>query len=105
MAGQALRVLIVEDVEDDVLLLMRALRQGGYDPQPTRVENADEMRAALDDCGAFDLIISDYTLPRFSGTAALDLFKGSGCDLPFIIVSGTLGEETAVSLLKAGGRA
>jgi diguanylate cyclase (GGDEF)-like protein/PAS domain S-box-containing protein len=102
VAGQALRVLIVEDVEDDVLLLMRALRQGGYDPQPTRVENADEMRAALDDCGAFDLIISDYTLPRFSGTAALDLFKGSGCDLPFIIVSGTLGEETAVSLLKAG---
>jgi diguanylate cyclase (GGDEF)-like protein/PAS domain S-box-containing protein len=97
-----LRVLVVEDVEDDALLLMRELRRGGYDPAATRVESEADMRAALDDCGAFDLIISDYTLPTFSGTAALELFKDSGCDLPFIIVSGTLGEETAVGLLKAG---
>nr|WP_307727217.1 EAL domain-containing protein [Telluria mixta] len=94
--------MIVEDVEDDVLLLMRELRRGGYDPVPTRVDTETATRTALGDCDAFDLVISDYTLPRFSGTAALEIFKASGCDLPFIIVSGTLGEETAVSLLKAG---
>lgn len=102
MAGLRLRVLIVEDVEDDALLLMHELRRGGYDPVVTRVETEAAMRTALGDCDAFELIISDYTLPRFSGTAALELFKDSGCDLPFVIVSGTLGEETAVSLLKAG---
>jgi diguanylate cyclase (GGDEF)-like protein/PAS domain S-box-containing protein len=97
-----LRALNVEDVEDDALLLARALRRGGYDPVLTRVETEEALRAALDDCPAFDLVISDYTLPRFSGTAALEVFKNSGCDLPFIIVSGTLGEETAVNLLKSG---
>ncbi|AYH43885.1 EAL domain-containing protein [Azoarcus sp. DN11] len=102
MAGQPLKVLIVEDVEDDALLIVRELRRGGYDPLPTRVETAPAMQAALGGGGTFDLVISDYTLPHFSGPSALELFNRCGCDLPFIMVSGTIGEETAVRLLKAG---
>lgn len=102
MAGLRLKVLIVEDVEDDALLIARELRRGGYDPVLTRVETEPAMRAALDECSTVDIIISDYTLPQFSGPAALEVFTRCRCDLPFIIVSGTIGEETAVSLLKAG---
>jgi signal transduction histidine kinase/CheY-like chemotaxis protein len=96
-----LRVLIVEDSEDDAELLLRKLRQGGYEPLHTRVETAEDMGAALS-LGPWDLIISDYRLPRFSGLQALALLRGTGLDVPFLIVSGNIGEDTAVETMKAG---
>lgn len=98
--GAPLRVLMVEDSEDDAALLVRELRRGGYDVEFERVDTAPAMRAALD--RAWDLIVSDYTLPHFNGLAALDLWKTAGLDMPFLIVSGSIGEETAVAAMKAG---
>jgi PAS domain S-box-containing protein len=96
-----LHILIVEDSDDDVLLLLRELGKAGYDVISRRVETAEQMRAALGE-GIWDLVISDYVLPRFSGTGALQVMKESGLDLPFIIVSGNIGEEIAVKAMKAG---
>jgi hypothetical protein len=96
-----LRVLVVEDSEDDALLLMRQLRLGGYEPESSRVESAEEMAAALER-QAWDLVIVDYAMPRFGALAALDLLKEKGLDVPRIVVSGTIGEETAVETMKRG---
>jgi two-component system, cell cycle sensor histidine kinase and response regulator CckA len=96
-----LRVLIVEDSEDDLLLLLRELRRGGYELDYVRVETAVEMQAALDR-QTWDIVIADYTLPRFSAPAALELLQSQQRDLPFIIVSGTIGEEAAVAAMRAG---
>lgn len=98
--GAPLRVLIVEDSEDDAALLVRELRRGGYDVEFERVDTAPAMRASLS--RSWDLIVSDYTLPHFNGLAALDLWKNAGLDIPFLIVSGSIGEETAVAAMKAG---
>ena len=97
----SLRVLLVEDSEDDALLLERELRRSDYDPRVKRVETPEAMKAALDR-EPWDLVIADYVLPRFSGPAALALLKESGLDLPFIVVSGTIGEDIAVATMKAG---
>jgi light-regulated signal transduction histidine kinase (bacteriophytochrome) len=94
-------VLIVEDSEDDALLLLRELRRGGYEPVCERVETHEAMKAALEN-GRWDIVISDYVLPGFSGLAALNILKESGQDLPFIIVSGNIGEDIAVAAMKAG---
>ena len=99
--GVPLRVLIVEDSEDDALLLLRELRRGGYAPVHERVETPEAMRAALDD-GAWDLIISDYRLPRFDAPAALALAQEAGSRAPVVVVSGRVGEEEAVGAMKAG---
>src|ERR687893_2432226 len=100
--GTPLRVLLVEDSENDALLLVRQLRRGGYDPHFRRVDTAGEMGAALEE-QAWDLVISDHSMPAFSSMAALDLLRGKGfVDLPFIIVSGRIGEDAAVSAMKAG---
>ncbi|HUE98808.1 MAG TPA: PAS domain S-box protein, partial [Anaerolineales bacterium] len=96
-----LRVLIVEDSEDDALLLIRELRRGGYDVEFERVETSRAMQSALMQ-KKWDLILSDYSLPEFDAPKALELLKASGLDLPFILVSGTIGEESAVTALKAG---
>lgn len=96
-----LRVLLVEDSEDDALLLMRELRRSGYDPELERVETPESMEQALTS-GSWDVIISDYVLPRFSGIAALMTLKKTGLDVPFIILSGKIGEEVAVDVMKAG---
>ncbi|MEA5463736.1 hybrid sensor histidine kinase/response regulator [Leptothoe sp. PORK10 BA2] len=96
-----LRVLVVEDVEDDLLLTLRALRRGGYTLDYLRVETPEEMQSALDHQD-WHLVIADYTLPKFSAIAALKLLQAHQQDLPFIIVSGTIGEETAVAAMKAG---
>lgn len=96
-----LRILLVEDSEDDARLLLREIRRGEYEIEFERVETADAMRAALAR-QQWDLVISDFSLPVFSAPHALDVLKKSGIDLPFIIVSGTIGEESAVNALKAG---
>lgn len=98
--GRALRLLLIEDSDDDELLVLRELRRTGYDVSHRRVQSADEMRAALAE--PWDLVISDYSLPQFSAPAALAVLKTSGLDIPFIICSGTIGEETAVESLHAG---
>jgi len=99
--AKPLRVLIVEDLEDDALLVIRELERGGYDTTFERVETAEAMTAALEK-QVWDIIIADYSLPHFSAPEALELFHQSGLDLPFIVISGTIGEETAVATMKAG---
>ena len=99
--GQPLRVLIIEDSEEDAQLVLRELRRGGYDVEFERVETSASLQSALTQ-RTWDLILSDYTLPKFSAPQALETLKASGLDIPFIIISGTIGEEIAVSALKAG---
>jgi two-component system sensor kinase FixL len=101
--GQKLRVLIVEDNERDAALLVRELKQGGYDLSFERVDTPEAMGAALDG-QSWDLVISDYSMPRFSGPRALDLVRKTQLDLPFIIVSGTVSEKIAVESMRAGAR-
>jgi len=96
-----LRALVVEDSEDDARLLIRHLVRGGYDPLVSRVETPEEMRRLLQD-EVWDLIVADYSLPRFSAVHALDILREQDLDIPFIILSGTIGEETAVAAMKAG---
>ena len=96
-----LRVLVIEDSKTDYEILVRKLRKGGYDPVSVRVQTADDMRAALAE-KTWDVIISDFSMPQFDAFEALEIFKQSGLDLPFIVVSGTIGEETAVKAMKAG---
>ncbi len=98
-----LKILIVEDAEDDCLLLLRELQRAGYDTFHERVDTPEGMRAALS-AREWDLVISDYILPKFSGHDALAIFKESGLDLPFIIVSGNIGEDIAVEAMKAGAQ-
>ena len=99
--GQKLRVLIVEDSERDAALLVRELKRGGYDLVFERVETPETMAAAVEK-QTWDLVVSDYSMPRFSATAALELVRKAGLDLPFIIVSGTVGEDVAVEAMRAG---
>jgi DNA-binding NtrC family response regulator len=99
--NKQLKVMLVEDSEDDALLVLRELRKGGYDPVSERIETPEAMKVALQK-QKWDIIISDYFMPGFSGPAALRLLKESGFDLPFIIVSGKIGEDTAVEVMKAG---
>ncbi|MBJ6750017.1 SpoIIE family protein phosphatase [Geomonas anaerohicana] len=99
--GKPLRVLIVEDSEDDALLLIFELRRGNYAPVSRRVETADSMRKALEE-EDWDLVVSDYVLPGFTGLEALQVLRDSGLDIPFIIVSGKIGEDTAVGAMKEG---
>jgi len=96
-----LRVLIIEDYEEDALLLQRHLSRAGYDLHARRVQTEAELLAALHE-EAFDLVIADYTLPSFGARDALKLIQDSGADLPFIIVSGTIDEVSAVSAMRAG---
>jgi signal transduction histidine kinase len=99
--GQKLRVLIVEDNERDAALLIRELKRGGYDLAFERVETPEAMAAAIEQ-QVWDLVISDYAMPRFGAPAALAMVRKAGLDLPFIIVSGTVGEDVAVEAMRAG---
>jgi signal transduction histidine kinase len=97
-----LRVLIAEDSEDDALLLERALRAVGFAVTSQRVDTADAMRAALAR-ETWDIVLSDYSMPQFTALDALDIVHASSQpDVPFVIVSGSIGEESAVASLKAG---
>ena len=99
--GKPLRVLMVEDSEDDALLVLRELRAAGYDLTHERVDTAAALEAALDR-HPWDLVIGDYSMPHFSGTAALGMLRQRGLDVPYICVSGTITEELAVAAMKAG---
>jgi two-component system sensor histidine kinase UhpB len=96
-----LQVLFVEDSQNDAELLQLELERAGYETNWRRVETADAMTAALEE-QRWDLIIADYVMPRFGGLEALALVKRKGLDLPFIIVSGHITEDTAVAAMKAG---
>ncbi len=99
--AKRLRVLMIEDSEDDALLVLRELTRGGYAVVSERVETAETMAAAR--IGRdWDLVIADYNLPHFSAPEALELIRRSDPDLPFIVVSGTVGEETAVETMRQG---
>ncbi len=99
--GTPLRVLLVEDSDDDARLLVRQLGSAGYDVTHRRVDTPDAMQEALER-NNWDIVISDYSMPQFSGTAALTLLQEYGLDLPFIFVSGTIGEDVAVAAMRAG---
>lgn len=99
--SKTVRLLLVEDNDLDAAHLTMALRRGGFDPQITRVETREEMADALL-AEEWEIVVSDYNLPRFSAPEALDTLRASGKDLPFIVVSGAVGEETAVELMRAG---
>lgn len=96
-----LRILIIEDSEPDAALLLYELEKGGYTTQFERVETAEAMNAALAKQD-WDIVISDYAMPHFNGLKALELIKDKGIDIPFIIVSGSIGENIAVASMKAG---
>ncbi|OEF95623.1 bifunctional diguanylate cyclase/phosphohydrolase [Desulfuribacillus alkaliarsenatis] len=99
--ANALRVLYIEDLEDDAILVTRALKKAGIDLIYTRIQTEEDMIEQL--TGAFwDLIICDYAMPDFDAMSALQTLQELGYDLPFIVVSGTIGEEQAVALMKAG---
>ena len=101
-----INVLLVEDNADDAALLDRHLRRSGFVPEINRVETADEMVAALDaaDSTRPCIVLADYNLPTFSGPAALQLLKARNLDIPFIMLSGAISEETAVVSMRAGAQ-
>jgi two-component system, OmpR family, sensor histidine kinase VicK len=99
--SKSLRVLVVDDSEDDAILLIRELRRGGHEVNFQRIDTPEAMSSALAN-DPWDLVISDYTMPSFSGLEALELLQTTAIDIPFIMVSGSIGEETAVNVMKAG---
>jgi len=101
--GGPLRVLLVEDSPDDAELVLRELRRGGFQPTWERVEDPAGMVAALERA-SWDVVIADHQLPRFSAPAALELLKQRDLDVPFLVVSGSIGEEEAVAAMRAGAR-
>ena len=96
-----LRVLLTEDSEDDAALLLRHLQRDGYQVTSQRVDTSKAMSEALAS-KAWDIVIADYAMPQFSGMAALGLVQRKYPDLPFIMVSGSAGEEIAVEVMRAG---
>jgi signal transduction histidine kinase len=99
--GRPLRALLIDDSEEEAQLILAALRAGGFDVHHQRVETAEEMRLALQSA-AWDVALSDYSMQRFNALDALDILKERHLDLPFIIVSGTVGEEPAVEAMRLG---
>lgn len=99
--NKPVRILIVEDSEDDAKLALRVLARGGFDPTYRRVQTAAELEAALAQ-EHWDALLSDFRMPGFTGMDALRIFRSTGLDIPFILISGTLGEESAVNAMKAG---
>lgn len=95
-----LRILLIEDSEDDALLLIRELKKSGYEPFYERVDTEKDLISSLEK--SWNIVISDYSMPSFSGMSALKILKEREIDIPFIIVSGVIGEDTAVDAIKAG---
>lgn len=101
--GKRLRALLVEDSTEDAALLRRELVRAGFDLETEQVATAAEFSAALD-ARTWDVVLSDFAMPGFGGKAALEILQSRVLDVPFIIVSGTLGEEVAVEVIKAGAQ-
>ena len=101
--GIPLNSLIIDDSIDDVSLVVRHLERGGYALSYRRVDSAPALIAALEE-RQWDIVFGDYTIPGFSGTAALSLIRERGFDMPFIFISGTIGEDIAVSMMHAGAQ-
>jgi signal transduction histidine kinase len=100
MAPRALRVLLVEDSEDDAQMIVRELKRGGFAPTWQRVDDAAGLDAALHE--PWDVILSDYSIPGFGAMQAFALLRARGLDVPFVLVTGTVGEEAAVEAMRAG---
>src|SRR5947199_885906 len=101
--SKPIHILIVEDSEDDAELLLHELRRGGYEPVHRRVDTRAAMLEALEQ-REWDIITADHSMPQFSSAMALKIVQEQGLDVPFIIVSGTIGEEAAVAAMKAGAQ-
>jgi PAS domain S-box-containing protein len=99
--SKAVKILIVEDSDDDAKLVVRTLRRGGFTPEYRRVDDIEALSGALRG-ERWDAVLSDFRMPNFNGVEALRAFLGMGLDIPFIFVSGTIGEEIAVDAMKAG---
>ncbi|MBS2025141.1 MAG: response regulator [Deltaproteobacteria bacterium] len=99
--AEPLNVLVIEDTADDAELLVRQLRRAGFDVKFQRVESATQLAAALSS-GPFDVVISDYVLPGFSCAEAIRMVRKADPEVPFLVLSGTQGEETAVEVMRAG---
>jgi diguanylate cyclase (GGDEF)-like protein len=97
----SLRLLIIEDNPDDEALVLLAIRKGGFNVEHVRVDNRDDLLTALKNRD-WDIVLSDYQMPEFNGLAALKIVKQYNKDLPFIVVSGTIGEEVAVEAMRSG---
>ena len=96
-----IKILMVEDSKDDPILIIRNIKKNGLNPVHERVETSEEMKAALDS-KEWDIVLSDYKLPQFNGLDALKLFRRKNLEIPFIIISGTIGEELAVETMRKG---
>ncbi|MGP8003812.1 MAG: diguanylate cyclase [Smithella sp.] len=103
MKGKSLSVLMVEDSENDALLLIREIKKGGYNAVYERVDTAAAMKKALKE-KKWDIILCDYTVPGFNAPLAIDLLKETNIDIPLIVVSGTIGEETAIECMRLGAK-
>ncbi|HYM82402.1 MAG TPA: response regulator [Candidatus Limnocylindria bacterium] len=99
--AEPLRVLMVEDSEDDATLMLHHLRRGGFDPDLQRVDTPEAMQASLE-ASTPDVILADYSLLKFNAPQALSVLKKTGLDVPLLIVSGSIGEDIAVSCMQAG---
>jgi len=99
--SKPINVLIVDDSEDDAFLLVRELKRGGFNPTHKQVDTGETMIEALDK-QTWDIILCDYSMPGFSAFSALNIYKEKEFDIPFIIVSGTIADETAVDAMKSG---
>ena len=99
--NKLIRALLVEHSDDDAQLLVREMRQGGYNIDYLRVETPAALSSALSE-KSWDIILAEYKMPNFNGTDALRLFKRAGLDCPFVIVSGAMSDETGAATMKAG---
>ena len=102
LRSKHLRVLLIEDNPDDAILVERHLRHAGLSFTAHRIETAQEMHDAMLDPDGWDVVLADYHLPDFSAPEALSLLKDTGRDIPFIMMSGAVDEETAVAAMRAG---
>src|SRR5271157_1910648 len=100
---QSLKVLIVEDSEEDALLEIRELKKGGYNPVYERVETVAAMKKSIQE-KQWDIILCDYKLRKFNTSSAISLLKEINIDVPVIMVSGTIGEEAVVECMRSGAR-
>ena len=99
--AKSLKVLIIDDSEDDFELILRELKHSGYDPESERVDLEKAMTKALNN-SSWDVIISDYSMPHFTGIEALQIYHELKLDIPFIIISGVIGDDLAVDIVKLG---